>query len=40
MDPATGDAIDATDIGRLVQTLVKLPMGDFIYLSCDQRHTQ
>ena len=33
LDPATGNAIDATDIGRPMQTLVQLPKGDFIYLS-------
>jgi hypothetical protein len=40
LDPATGNAIDATDLGRPMQTLVKLPMGDFIYLSATNTNTQ
>jgi hypothetical protein len=40
LDPATGNVIDATDMGRPMQTLVKLPMGDFIYLSATNLSTQ
>jgi hypothetical protein len=40
LDPVTGNVVDATDIGRPMQTLVKLPVGDFIYLSAANNTTQ